>query len=169
MKTFGISENDDYPLHVAVKENYSSCLRELVDLMQSDELAIENRSGNTAFFIAAAMGRVEHAELMFEKNEKLTSIRGEKEMLPIHIAAQGGHERMVESLYKVQGRLEEMDSKKLFDYSRINENIKKLYRAALRNDLNTTITDVFKKDPKNIPLYLTTKISDNHDIALHNW
>ncbi|KAJ0016830.1 hypothetical protein Pint_10999 [Pistacia integerrima] len=167
MKTFGISENEDYPLHVAVKENYSSCLRELVDLMQSDELAIENRSGNTAFFIAAAMGRVEHAELMFEKNEKLTSIRGEKEMLPIHIAAQGGHERMVESLYKVQGRLEEMDSKKLFDYSRINENIKKLYRAALRNDLNTTITDVFKKDPKNIPLYLTTKISDNHDIALY--
>ncbi|XP_031257042.1 uncharacterized protein LOC116115049 [Pistacia vera] len=90
MKTVGISEKEDYPLHVAVKENYSSCLRELVDKMQSDELAIENRSGNTAFFIAAAMGRVEHAELMFEKNEKLTSIRGEKEMLPIHIAAQGG-------------------------------------------------------------------------------
>ncbi|KAJ0018580.1 hypothetical protein Pint_11205 [Pistacia integerrima] len=114
MKNFDISENEDYPLHVAVKKNYSSCLRELVDLMQSDELAIENRSGNTAFLIAAAMGRVEHAQLMFEKKGELPSIRGDKEMLPIHIAAQGGHERMVEFLYKVQGPLAEMDSKKFF-------------------------------------------------------
>ncbi|KAJ0016973.1 hypothetical protein Pint_11002 [Pistacia integerrima] len=42
-----------------------------------------------------------------------------------------------------------------------------MYRAALRNDWNTTITDIFKKDPDNIPLYLTTRISDNHDMALH--
>ena len=112
--TVGISDNEDTLLHVAVKAGSSDVICELVNLMQSDDFAIKNRNGNTAFFIAAAMGRVEHAELMFEKNEKLTSIRGEKEMLPIHIAALGGHERMVEFLYEVQGPLEEMDSNKFF-------------------------------------------------------
>ncbi|KAJ0016951.1 hypothetical protein Pint_11007 [Pistacia integerrima] len=164
--TVGISDNEDTPLHVAVKAGSSSFLRELVDLMQRDDFAIKNRNGNTAFFIAAAMGSVDYAKLMFEKNEKLPSIRGDKEMLPIHIAAQGGHERTVEFLHKVQGPLGEMDSNKLSDCLMIDENIKTLYRAALRNDLKT-IRDVFKKDPANIPLYLTTSISDNHDIALH--
>ncbi|XP_031257008.1 uncharacterized protein LOC116115011 [Pistacia vera] len=87
-------------------------------------------------------------------------------MLPIHIAAQGGHERTVEFLHKVQGPLGEMDSNKLSDCLRIGENIKKLYRAALRNDLKT-IRDVFTKDPENIPLYLTARISNNGDTALH--
>ncbi|KAJ0017903.1 hypothetical protein Pint_11192 [Pistacia integerrima] len=164
--TVGISDNEDTPLHVAVKAGSSRFLRKLVDLMQRDDFAIKNRNGNTAFFIAAELGMVEDAERMFKKNEELPSIRGDKEMLPIHIAAQGGHERTVEFLHKVQGPLGEMDSNKLSDCLRIGENIKKLYRAALRNDLKT-IRDVFTKDPKNIPLYLTTKISDNHDIALH--
>ncbi|KAJ0018852.1 hypothetical protein Pint_11198 [Pistacia integerrima] len=107
-------ENEDTLLHVAVKENSTFFLPLLVNLMQSDHFAIKNRHGNTAFFIAAELGMLEDAKLMFEKNKELPSIRGDKEMLPIHIAALGGHERMVEFLYEVQGPLEEMDSNEFF-------------------------------------------------------
>ncbi|KAJ0016440.1 hypothetical protein Pint_12329 [Pistacia integerrima] len=53
------------------------------------------------FFLAAESGMVGFAKIMVEKNEELPGIRGGgvEEMLPIHIEAQHGHERMMEFLH----------------------------------------------------------------------
>ncbi|XP_031257892.1 uncharacterized protein LOC116115899 [Pistacia vera] len=69
--------------------------------MEKKDLAIKNCDGCTAFFLAAASGRVEPVKLMFGKNTELPSIRGHDEMLPIHIAAQGDYKEMVTYLYGV--------------------------------------------------------------------
>ncbi|XP_031275325.1 ankyrin repeat-containing protein ITN1-like [Pistacia vera] len=69
--------------------------------MTKEQLAIQNRDGNNAFFLVAASGRMELATIMLAKNEELPSIRGVQYMLPIHIAAKHGHKEMIGYLYEV--------------------------------------------------------------------
>ncbi|KAJ0016601.1 hypothetical protein Pint_11413 [Pistacia integerrima] len=96
-----ISDRGDTALHVAVAANSSKFVRRLVKYMQKEDLAIKNRDGNTAFYLAALSGRVELAKLMFKKNDELPKIRGNREkMLPIRAAAERGHKQMLEFLYK---------------------------------------------------------------------
>ncbi|KAJ0018598.1 hypothetical protein Pint_12292 [Pistacia integerrima] len=142
--------------------------------MQKDDLAIKNGDDNTAFFLAAESGMVGFAKIMVEKNEELPSIRGGgvEEMLPIHIAAQHGHEKMMEFLHNVTKNMTEKDKKKLqdltngkdlFDEQEIHG---KLYRAALKNEWYTACL-FFEKDQEKNSKYATDIISDKEDIALH--
>ncbi|KAJ0016815.1 hypothetical protein Pint_11176 [Pistacia integerrima] len=73
-------------------------VRKLVYHMKKEDLAIKNCDGNTAFCLVAASGSVELAKVMFKKNQELLGIRGAEDMLPIHIAAKHGHEKMMEFL-----------------------------------------------------------------------
>ncbi|XP_031262321.1 ankyrin repeat-containing protein ITN1-like isoform X3 [Pistacia vera] len=107
-----ISDRGNTALHVAVIANSSKFVRRLVEYMQKEDLAIKNRDGNTAFYLAALSGRVELAKLMFKKNDELPKIRGsnKKKMLPILAAAEQDHKQMVEFLYTVSKKhLEEDD------------------------------------------------------------
>ncbi|KAJ0018612.1 hypothetical protein Pint_12288 [Pistacia integerrima] len=158
-----ISNKEDTALHIAAWRKSSTFVEELVKYMRKEDLAIKNSDGNTAFFLVAASGNVRLVEQMFEKNVELPSIHGDKEMLPIHKAAQQGHKMMVEFLYGIQGPLIEKDTNKFFDYWWLDQHIaKKLYRAALKDDLNTAT-----KICHDHPNYITSRISQKGDIALH--
>lgn len=118
--TDSLTEKDDNALHIAVLAGSSNFITNLLEYMDPKDLERLNGDGNTAFFLAAKYGRVRSAAArMLSMNRKLLSIRGEAEMLPIQIAAEKGHIRMVESIYDVgyQGpnseNLSEEDCKKL--------------------------------------------------------
>lgn len=66
----------------------------LVKLTNMEDLEIHKTDGNTAFCIAAISGNVKIAAILFGKNPRLLWIRGQKDMLPIHLAS-AGHLHMV--------------------------------------------------------------------------
>ncbi|KAL6997087.1 hypothetical protein U1Q18_007209 [Sarracenia purpurea var. burkii] len=63
--------------------------KELVKLTRSEDLALQNKVGNTAPYFAAASGTAKIAEVMVNNNRKLSSIRGSEGALPLDIASLG--------------------------------------------------------------------------------
>ncbi|KAL1200401.1 Ankyrin repeat-containing protein ITN1 [Cardamine amara subsp. amara] len=98
--TATITNNLEIALHIAVATKHKGFVRHLVRRMNSDDLALQNRHGNTALGFAAASGIIEIAEMLIDKNPNLPMIRGGGEMTPIHVAALFGHGEMVKYLYK---------------------------------------------------------------------
>ncbi|KAM3742126.1 hypothetical protein ACB098_07G047300 [Castanea mollissima] len=86
-------------LHIAAAAKRTDFVKELVNCMEKEDLALKNRDDNTAICFAAASGIVEIAMIMVEKNENLPMIQGNKGMRPIHMAALFGHRNMVSYLY----------------------------------------------------------------------
>ncbi|KAJ0017570.1 hypothetical protein Pint_11405 [Pistacia integerrima] len=135
-----VSDRGDTALHVAVAVNSSKFVQRLVKYMQKEDLAIKNRDGNTAFYLAALCGRVELAKLMFKKNDELPKIRGNREkMLPIHAAAEQGHKQMLELLYKF--------SKKDLKKEDVDE---LLFRVLKKTDLFDVALTLLKEYPKDL-------------------
>ncbi|KAF3961104.1 hypothetical protein CMV_014244 [Castanea mollissima] len=87
-------------LHIAAAAKRTDFVKELVNCMEKEDLALKNRDDNTAICFAAASGIVEIATIMVEKNENLPMIQGNKGMRPIHMAALFGHRKMVSYLYR---------------------------------------------------------------------
>ncbi|XP_038680563.1 ankyrin repeat-containing protein NPR4-like isoform X2 [Tripterygium wilfordii] len=96
-----ITSNLDTALHVAAGARQTKFVEELVKLMTPDDLALQNKVGNTALCFAAASGVTKIAELMVSKNKMLPSIRGSKGATPLCMAALLGHKDMVWYLYSV--------------------------------------------------------------------
>ena len=69
--------------------------------MTEEDLALQNKDGNTAICFAAATGIVEIAKVMVDKNKKLPMIRGNQGKTPLYMAALFGHREMVSYLYSV--------------------------------------------------------------------
>ena len=69
--------------------------------MTEEDLALQNKDGNTAICFAAATGIVEIAKVMVDKNKKLPMIRGNQGKTPLYMAALFGHRDMVSYLYEV--------------------------------------------------------------------
>ena len=69
--TTRITDAHDTPLHIAVFANHISFVEKLVDLSSSSDLAIKNRSGDTALLLAASSGVVKIAKIMVDKNPHL--------------------------------------------------------------------------------------------------
>ena len=88
-------------LHIAAAAKRTAFVKELVERMNEEDLALKNKDGNTAICFAAASGIVEIAMIMVEKNKNLPMIQGNKGMRPIHMAALFGHRNMVSYLYPV--------------------------------------------------------------------
>ncbi|KAJ0017904.1 hypothetical protein Pint_11193 [Pistacia integerrima] len=91
-------------------------VRKLVYHMKKEDLTIKNGDDKIAFLSCCRILSVELAKVMFTKNEELLRIRGAENMLPIHIAAKHGHEKMMEFLLGVtKEKLAEEDDTKLKD------------------------------------------------------
>ncbi|XP_050261987.1 ankyrin repeat-containing protein At5g02620-like isoform X2 [Quercus robur] len=88
-------------LHIAAAAKRTAFVKELVQRMTEDDLALQNKDGNTAICFAAASGIVEIAKVMVEKNERLPMIRGKQGKTPLYMAALFGHREMVSYLYSV--------------------------------------------------------------------
>lgn len=96
-----ITRNQDTALHIAAGARRTLFVRELVNLMTPEDLALQNKVGNTALCFAAISGVTKIAEVMVNKNTELPSIRGNKRATPLCMAALLGHKEMVCYLYSV--------------------------------------------------------------------
>ncbi|KAL4614512.1 hypothetical protein ACB092_07G059200 [Castanea dentata] len=88
-------------LHIAAAAKRTAFVKELVKRMTEEDLALQNKDGNTAICFAAASGIVEIAKVMVEKNENLPMIRGDQGKTPLYMAALFGHREMASYLYSV--------------------------------------------------------------------
>ena len=83
--------------------------------MDEQDLALQDKNGNTAFSNSAAAGTTEIAQIMMEKNKSLPTIRGGQEMTPLYMAALLGRAEMADFLYlRTKEMLEENDRQALF-------------------------------------------------------
>ncbi|CAA3017829.1 ankyrin repeat-containing At5g02620-like [Olea europaea subsp. europaea] len=73
----------------------------LVECLNKEDLELQNKYGQTAFYYAAMSGVVEIAKVMYEKNNALPTIRDENKVSPIRTAVLMGNKKMVEYLYKI--------------------------------------------------------------------
>ncbi|KAJ0081295.1 hypothetical protein Patl1_12361 [Pistacia atlantica] len=71
--------------------NHTMFVQELVNIITPDELAMQYKAGSTALCFAATSGIKKIAEVMVNKNKKLSSIRGSKGATTLCMAALLGH------------------------------------------------------------------------------
>lgn len=91
-------------LHIAVGTGKDiAFVEKLVRRMSPEELAFPDQNGETALSVAAIVGNIKAAELLYNKNPDLPNIAG-KSGLPIHRAAQYGQKGMVLYLLEVTRR-----------------------------------------------------------------
>ncbi|XP_076943124.1 uncharacterized protein LOC143613249 [Bidens hawaiensis] len=104
----GLSRNLGTALHVAVTAEETKItlnfVKNLVNMMTVEELEIQNKYWNTAFWIASAGGNTKMAMIMMEKNRRLPDIRGTA-YLPLTIAAITGTNNIVKYLYEKSQRM----------------------------------------------------------------
>ncbi|KAM4098052.1 hypothetical protein ACJW30_07G047500 [Castanea mollissima] len=96
-----ITRRRETALHIAAAAKRTAFVKELVEHMNEDDLALKNKDENTAICFAAASGIVEIAKVMVKKNKNLTLIRGNQGRTPLYMAALFGHRDMVSYLYDV--------------------------------------------------------------------
>lgn len=90
-----IAKRGDTALRIAAAGKYIEFVKELVKIMEAEDLARLNKYGGTALSYAAASGRVELARVMMKHNRSIAMVRDHNQMLPIDVAASLGHKDMV--------------------------------------------------------------------------
>ena len=98
-----LTKGGDSVIHVAAFGKCTSFVKELVDYVIVEELAIENELHDVALGNVAASGMVELAKLMVEKNNELPMYCGNFGLKPFGTAAEIGHKEMARYLYGVTG------------------------------------------------------------------
>ncbi|CAN0911860.1 Ankyrin repeat-containing protein ITN1 [Linum grandiflorum] len=88
-------------LHIAAGARHTVFVRKLVKKMSPDDLALQNKVGNTALCFAAVSGLTEIAKVLVNKNRKLPLVRGSKGATPLYMAVLLGKRDMVWYLYSV--------------------------------------------------------------------
>ncbi|KAK1562831.1 hypothetical protein Q3G72_017709 [Acer saccharum] len=102
-------------LHVATGARQVAFVKEILKLMELDDLNLQDIKGNTAFCFAAATGSIEIAKLMLDKNPDLLTLRCAGNMVPIYMAALFGRMEMTKFLYDGTGsHLTPQDEAQLF-------------------------------------------------------
>ncbi|PRQ32386.1 putative ankyrin repeat-containing domain, PGG domain-containing protein [Rosa chinensis] len=140
--TSSITRGEDTVLHIAAGARHVRFVEKLVEMMEelngnetcSQNLALKDINGNTAFSIAAAAGSIEIAEILIKKNKDLPIIRGAAGMTPLYMAALLGQSVMADNLYsRTKERLEEFDRQALF-FTCIDNGLYDLALKILRSD-----------------------------------
>lgn len=86
-------------LHIATGAKHVQFVKELLTLMDKNDVTLQDSKGNTAFCYAVVTGSTEIAAIMMEKNENLPLIRGGQGMTPLYMATLFGHREMSSFLY----------------------------------------------------------------------
>ncbi|KAI3669091.1 hypothetical protein L6452_40314 [Arctium lappa] len=97
---FSITENYETVLHVAVLGKSYLFVEYLVRLMETKDLELQNRNGQTALYLAATGQDVRRAKLLVKKNKKLLDIPDNQGMMPLYMAALFRNHDMVTYLYR---------------------------------------------------------------------
>ncbi|XP_040363028.1 ankyrin repeat-containing protein At5g02620 isoform X2 [Rosa chinensis] len=142
LTTSSITRGGDTLLHVAAGARQVHFVEKLVEMMEvlngmekcSQDLALRDTNGNTAFSIAAAAGSIEIVDIMIKKNKYLPIIPGGEGMTPLYMAALLGQSVMADYLYsRTKEMLGEADRKSLF-LTCIDNGLYDLARRMLEND-----------------------------------
>ncbi|KAI7751634.1 hypothetical protein M8C21_003630 [Ambrosia artemisiifolia] len=100
---YSITENQETALHIAASADKSKRMQDfvknLVEMMDTTDLELQNNSSNTALCLAAAAGNVEMVKILVKRNRALLVIAGSQQMMPLYMAALFGHHDTVEYLY----------------------------------------------------------------------
>ncbi|KAJ9561970.1 hypothetical protein OSB04_007130 [Centaurea solstitialis] len=102
---FSINRNNETALHVAAYKGHTLFVNNLVMLMDSIHLELQNSSSNTALCLAAVAGDVAVAKIMVTRHDDLLDIAGSQGMMPLHMAALSGKHDMVKYLYEKSKRM----------------------------------------------------------------
>ncbi|KAF5799449.1 putative ankyrin repeat-containing domain-containing protein [Helianthus annuus] len=74
--------------------------------MQTADLELQNKSYNTALYLAAAAGNIKAVKIMVEKNMALLTIAGgNRKMMPLYVATLYGNEDVVKYMYNHSNNL----------------------------------------------------------------
>ncbi|KAL2474091.1 Ankyrin repeat family protein [Forsythia ovata] len=96
-----ITERGDRALHIAAAAKQTAFVHNLVEHLNTNDLELVDKHGNTAFCFAAVSGVVEIAKVMYEKNKNLPTIRSSIGKTPLEMAILLGNREMVEYLYPI--------------------------------------------------------------------
>ncbi|KAJ0550891.1 putative ankyrin repeat-containing domain, PGG domain, ankyrin repeat-containing domain superfamily [Helianthus annuus] len=84
----------------------SFLVKKLVERMQTTDLELQNKSYNTALYLAAAAGNIKAIKIMVEKNKALLTIAGgNRKMMPLYVATLYGNEDVVQYMYNHSNNL----------------------------------------------------------------
>ncbi|KAJ9709539.1 hypothetical protein PVL29_001155 [Vitis rotundifolia] len=146
-----ITPGGDTTLHIATAAKHVHFVEEMVKMMEPEDLELQNKYLNTAFWFAAAAGIVGIAKAMLRKNEILPMIRDYDKMTPLHVAALLGHSEMVWYLYNKT------------DHEQLNVcDWVKLLNACISTDLYDVAWDISCHHPT-----LAVERDGNGETALH--
>ncbi|KAJ4702499.1 Ankyrin repeat family protein [Melia azedarach] len=110
-----ISEFGETALHIAVEAKHIDFVKELVKIMNENDLLKKNIYGDTVLHYAAASGKVELAQEVMKNNNSIAMIANNYGTLPIHLASWKEHREMVHYLYqKTRHFLQEDNRAELF-------------------------------------------------------
>ncbi|XP_035838671.1 uncharacterized protein LOC110907179 [Helianthus annuus] len=140
-----ITENGETALHVAASakgpKHIEDFVKNLVDQMDNDDLALQNNNHNTALYLAAASGNIKAVKIMMERNIALLTIAGSNgTMMPLYTAALFGNEDVVKYLYN--------NSKQLCDDGWTPQNRGWLLLKCVENDLFDVALEIVKTYPE---------------------
>jgi ankyrin repeat protein len=86
-------------LHVVAETNHTHFVEELVKLLDSKDLELQNNKGNTTLCLAAVSGNLQIVIILTKKNGCLPHIRGAQGMTPLTMAAFYGRNDIARYLY----------------------------------------------------------------------
>ncbi|KAJ9168501.1 hypothetical protein P3X46_020016 [Hevea brasiliensis] len=138
-------------LHIAAGARHTLFVKKLVKKMTPDDLALQNKVGNTALCFAAVSGITEIARVLVNKNKTLPLVRGSKGATPLYMAVLLGRRDMVWYLYSVT------DDKDLSGEDRVG-----LLVAAITSNLFDMALKLIQNHPE-----LALARDGNGETALH--
>nr|POF25753.1 serine/threonine-protein phosphatase 6 regulatory ankyrin repeat subunit a [Quercus suber] len=138
-----ISGNQETTLHVAAAASQEDFVKNLVNILNSEDLAAINSVKNTALTYAALGGNVKIAEMMLEKNADLATL--DSGVRPLYMAALSGHSAMAEFLYsKTREEVQKWDE----------DEQARLFITCVKNDIYGVALEM---------------LEDNNDLARASW
>ncbi|MCI00230.1 ankyrin repeat-containing protein [Trifolium medium] len=99
LKNAAIAKGWPTVLHIASGANHIHFVKELLRMLDDEDIVLQDFNGNTAFCIAAAAGNMEIVDLMLERNIHLPDMTGGNGYTPIQFAAMQGRCKMTWYLY----------------------------------------------------------------------
>ncbi|KAK1410504.1 hypothetical protein QVD17_37041 [Tagetes erecta] len=140
-----ITENGETALHVAASakgpKHVEEFVKNLVDMMTNDDLALQNNNHNTALYLAVAAGNIKAVKIMAERNRALLTMVGSNgTMMPLYTAALFGNVDTVKYLYN--------NSNKLCDDGWTTQNRGWLLLKCVENDMFDVAVEIVKTYPE---------------------
>nr|GEU46866.1 ankyrin repeat-containing domain, PGG domain protein [Tanacetum cinerariifolium] len=143
---YSLTDNGETALHVAAFAKRSKqvveFVKNLVHLMEKDDLTLQTKQRRTALLLAARSGNLETVKIMMEKNETLHTIPGGLcgTMMPLYTAAVNGSKDVVKLLYR--------NSKDLSDAHGWNhKNRSQLLTTCVESEMFDIALDIVEKHP----------------------